>query len=301
MNNDPQQNNGDLAGTPDMARIRGRLASLEGRHFWKSLEEAAESPEFERMLHREFPEQASEWDDPVGRRRFLHLMGASLGLAGLSGCTVQPKETIVPQAHMPEYQIPGKPKYFATAITLGGYATGVLAESHMGRPTKLEGNAEHPASRGALDAITQAEILTLYDPDRAQVVTHVGEIRPWNAALGAIERVRATQTAGGGRGLRVLTGAVGSPTLTAQIQALLDEFPEARWHRWEPAAPLQARRGAILAFGEPVETIYHFARAQVVVSLDADFLMRGPASIRQARDFAEARRLIGGAPHPARH
>jgi molybdopterin-containing oxidoreductase family iron-sulfur binding subunit len=177
---------------------------------------------------------------------------------------------------------------------------GVLVESHDGRPTKIEGNPQHPASLGSSDAMTQATLLGLYDPDRAQVLTHVGEIRPWSALVDAIGQVRAAQAASGGRGLRLLTGAVGSPTLAAQIQALLAEFPEARWHRWEPVGPLQARRGAVLAFGEPVETLYRFERARVVVALDADFLMRGPARIRAARDFAQARRLIGGNPDPAR-
>jgi molybdopterin-containing oxidoreductase family iron-sulfur binding subunit len=132
------------------------------------------------------------------------------------------------------------------------------------------------------------------------VLTHVGEIRPWSALVDAIGQVRAAQTASGGAGLRLLTGAVGSPTLAAQIEALLGEFPEARWHRWEPAGAFHARQGAVLAFGEAVETQYRFAHARVVVALDADFLMRGPGRIRAARDFAAARRLTGDGPDPAR-
>src|SRR6516162_11562915 len=122
----------------------------EGRRFWRSLEEYLDTPEFQEHLGREFPEQASEWTDPVTRRRFLTLMGASLALAGLSGCSTQPapREKIMPYVRQPEELVPGKPLFFATAATLGGYATGVLIESHEGRPTKIEGNPDHPASLG---------------------------------------------------------------------------------------------------------------------------------------------------------
>ena len=147
------------------AAIRQRLATARGQEYWRSLEELACTEEFQAVLHREFPENASEWLDPVGRRGFLKLMGASLALAGLSACTSQPDDRIVPYVKAPEEIVPGKPLYFATAMTIGGFATGLLVESHMGRPTKVEGNPKHPASLGATDAFAQASILTLYDPD----------------------------------------------------------------------------------------------------------------------------------------
>ena len=152
--------------------------------FWRSVEEYAASKEVEELVHREFPALASEFTDPVGRRRFLQLMGASLALAGAGACTRQPDESIVPYVRQPEEIIPGRPLYFATAIPEAGVAMPVIVESHMGRPTKIEGNPEHPASLGATDARTQAAILTLYDPDRAQTITYRGDVRPWGGFLG---------------------------------------------------------------------------------------------------------------------
>src|SRR6266536_2663090 len=160
----------------DLSAIKERLSNTRGKDYWRSLEELADTDGFDEMLHREFPRFAAEWNDSVGRRKFLRLMGASLALAGLSACTRQPAEPIAPYVRQPEELLPGKPLYFATAMSLGGVATGVLAESHQGRPTKIEGNPDHPASFGANDAFAQASVLTLYDPDRSQTLTHLGEI-----------------------------------------------------------------------------------------------------------------------------
>ena len=161
----------------DLEAARRRLAGARGPAYWRSLEELAADPAFEEMLQREFPRQASEWGEGLDRRRFLQLAGASLALAGLGACTRQPLETIVPYVRQPEEIIPGRPRYFASAATLCGYATGILVESHEGRPTKIEGNPEHPASLGATDSFAQASVLGLYDPDRSQVLTELGEIR----------------------------------------------------------------------------------------------------------------------------
>ena len=156
----------------DSSAIRSRLADSGGRLYWRSLGELADTPAFREYLHREFPEQASEWNDPKGRRQFLKLMSASLALAGVGACTKQPPETIVPYVRQPEDLVPGRPLFFASAIPFSGVAQPVLVESHMGRPTKIEGNPEHPASLGATDAMTQAAILGLYDPDRVADVTY---------------------------------------------------------------------------------------------------------------------------------
>src|SRR3954447_7927781 len=168
----------------DSSSIKSRLAGSNGRVYWRSLGELADTPEFREYLHREFPEQASEWNDPKGRRQFLKLMSASLALAGVGACTKQPPEDIVPYVKQPEDLVPGRPLFFATAIPMSGVAQPVLVESHMGRPTKIEGNPEHPASLGATDAITQAAVLDLYDPDRARTVTRRTEVVPWTAFLG---------------------------------------------------------------------------------------------------------------------
>ena len=163
--------------------VRARLAEHRGPAFWRGLEELAGTPEFEEMLANEFPAQASVWPEGVSRRNFLSLMGASLAFGGLTACTRQPLERIVPYIDQPENIVPGKPLRFATATTLGGYATGLLAESHMGRPTKVEGNPEHPASLGSTDLFAQASVLSMYDPDRSQTVTHLGRISTWPAFL----------------------------------------------------------------------------------------------------------------------
>jgi len=177
----------------DLASIRARLDASRGREYWRSLEELANTEGFEELLEREFPRQAAEWkDDASGRRQFLKVMRASLALAGLSACTRQPTETIMPYVRQPEEVIPGKPLFFATAVPNMAVAMGVLVESHLGRPTKIEGNPEHPASLGSTDATAQAAVLDLYDPDRSQTLTYLGDIRPWSSFLGKVLRQPAS-------------------------------------------------------------------------------------------------------------
>ncbi len=248
------------------------------RHQWRSLEEFAATPESCEWIAREFPPLASEWPDEVNRRHFLKLMGASFALAGVGACTRQPLEKIVPYVRQPEELIPGKPLYFATALTLDGYARGVLVESHEGRPTKIEGNPDHPASLGASDVFMQAELLALYDPDRSQTVMKGGGVATWDEFLATVMGERGKWKASNGANLRLLTGHITSPTLLAQIASLLKEFPAAKWHEYEPLAP---------AAPQP---FYDLARADVIVSIDADFLGAGPAQIKYTRDFTSRRR-----------
>jgi len=273
----------------DLDEVRERLRTKKGPEFWRSLDELAGTPEFEDLLHREFPRFASEWPAGVSRRGFLQLASASLALAGLTGCTRQPLEKIIPYVRQPEQLIPGKPLFFATATTHGGYATGVLAESHQGRPTKIEGNPDHPASLGAADYFAQASVLTLYDPDRSQAVVHNGRVDTWSTFLSQMGE--SSRSLAGGQGLRILTGTVTSPTLAALIADVLRANPQARWHRWEPAGPHQTRAAAVRAFGRPVDTRYDFTQAKVVLSLGADVLCEGSSGVRYARDFAEGRRV----------
>ena len=271
----------------DFSPIRSRLAGREGRLFWRSLGELADTPEFREYLHREFPEQASEWNDSKGRREFLKLMTASLALAGVGACTTQPPEKIVPYVRQPEELVPGRPLFFASAIPLSGVAQPVLVESHMGRPTKIEGNPEHPASLGATDAITQAVILSLYDPDRAQTITLRGHVQPWSAFLGTVQNAALKQKVRQGAGLRFLTGPITSPSLAEVMATVLRDYPQAQWHQYDPVARDGARQAA-----PTTDAIYHFDRADVVVALDADFLSCGPGAIRYARDFADRRRVM---------
>jgi molybdopterin-containing oxidoreductase family iron-sulfur binding subunit len=235
--------------------------------------------------------------DGLDRRELFKYVGASLALAGATACTRQPAEKIVPYVRQPEEIIPGKPLFYATAMSVGGLATGLLVESHMGRPTKVEGNPLHPASLGGTDAFAQAAVYGLYDPDRSQTLLQLGEIRPWSAFLGEMRLVLEEERARGGAGLRILTETVSSPTLERQLALLLTALPAARWHQWEPASRDNARNGARMAFGTPVNAVYRLADADVILSLDADFLSCGPAQSRLAREFAVRRRegASGGA------
>jgi Fe-S-cluster-containing dehydrogenase component len=228
--------------------------------------------------------------DPVARRTFLKLMAASLALGGFGACTRQPTETIVPYVRQPEDLVLGEPLFFATAMPMGGAATGLLVESHEGRPTKIEGNPNHPGSLGAANVFAQAAILGLYDPDRAQTITNLGEIKPWSEFLGAMRAALTAQLPLGGAGLRILTESVSSPTLASQIRDLLKRFPSAKWHQWDPVSRENAKAGAKLAFGRYVDAQYRLDRADVILSLDADFLCDGHAGIRYAHDFAARRR-----------
>jgi molybdopterin-containing oxidoreductase family iron-sulfur binding subunit len=264
---------------------------------WRSLEELADSPEFRELVQREFPERASEWEDPAGRRRFLHLMGASFALAGLASCAPPKGEKIVPYVKQPEDIIPGKPLYYATAIRLAGIAAPVLVTSTMGRPIKIEGNPDHPESLGASDAFTQAALLDLFDPDRSRTVTNLGNIRPYSDLLTVIHDACEALAARQGEGLRILTGTVSSPTLLEQIAELLSRFPQARWHQHEAIDDANAREGSRRAFGEVVETRLQLENADVILSLDHDFLGPGRDQVRLGREFARRRRV----PPPAEH
>src|SRR5271170_3752477 len=274
----------------DLATVKEQIADTTGPEYWRSLEELAGSEEFQEMMHREFPKGASEWLDDFSRRGFLKTMGASLALAGLTGCTRMPNTEIVPYVRQPENVIPGRPKFYATAFTLGGYASPVLVESHMFRPTKVEGNPEHPASLGGTDIYAQASILDLYDPDRAQDITYMGDVRSWPAFMDALRGPMSAEKSLAGGGVRILTQTVSSPTLAAQIRSYLEANPQAKWHVYEPINRDNVIEGAKLAFGEPVETRYDLSKADVIVSLDADFLYAGfPGSARYIRDFAARR------------
>ncbi len=276
----------------NLADVKGQLAAAkDGPQYWRSLEELANTEEFQEMLHREFPRQASEWvDGGTSRRDFLKLMSASLALAGLTACTKQPLEPIVPYVRQPEEITLGKPLFFATANTVGGYAVPVLAESHEGRPTKIEGNPQHPATLGGTDVFSQASVLGLYDPDRSQTVMLDNELRTWGAFVGALANPLAAQKAVQGAGLRLLSRSTTSPTLAAQIKQFLAAYPQAKWVQYDPAGRDNVRAGAQLAFGQYVDTQYNFEKAEVILSLDGDFLSSGfPGFHKYARQFSARR------------
>src|SRR5947209_4198329 len=202
----------------ELADLEDRLDPARGKKYWRTLEELADTEAFQELVRQEFPEQALMGPDSLSRRRFLTLMGASLALVGLSGCSTRPAPAvnIVPYVRQPEEIVPGRPLFYATSMTLGGVGVGLLAESHLGRPTKIEGNPDHPGSLGATDIFHQASVLTLYDPDRSQVVTLLGQTSTWGAALGdapnkgvpSLRQALAEQNRRRGAGFRILTERV---------------------------------------------------------------------------------------------
>ncbi len=291
--NNPSDNFDPLA-ADSFEEVRRRLQERRGRDLWRGLEEAARSPEFRQSLEREFPEAAGEWDDEPSRRHFLKVMGASLALAGLYGCYRKPTRVIVPYVDQPEQVVPGKPLYFATTVPLGGYGYGALVESHEGRPTKVEGNPQHPASLGASNVFMQSSVLMLYDPDRSAVVTERGNVSDWGTLLTALGPVMQAQQNRGGAGVRILSETVTSPSLADAIRQVLQTFPEARWHQYDPVGRDHVYAGTRLAFGRALNPIYRFDRAKVVLSLDADFLFSDPGSIHYARRFIDGRRVRVG-------
>jgi len=279
-----------MSAPKDIEALRAQLDGSRGKEYWRSLEELSGTPEFKEFLHREFPQNASEWLDPVGRRGFLKLMSASLALAGVSACTRQPTEELVPYVRQPEELVPGKPLFYATAMPFAGAGMGLLVESHEGRPTKIEGNPDHPSSQGATDIFAQASILGLYDPDRSTTITNLGEIQPFSAFVVAMRSVLSAQQPKKGAGLRILTETVASPTMAAQIDEILSRLPAAKWVQWEPYFGHNAREGSRLAFNEYAAPQYAVDKADVILALDADFMCVGAAGLRHARAFASRRR-----------
>src|SRR5262245_2300569 len=265
-----------------MEDVRERLANKSGSRFWQSLDELAETPEFQRFLHGEFPAIAAAPSN-LDRREFLALVAASLALTGLTACSSSLPEKIVPYVKQPEEAVPGRPLFFASAFSSAGYGAGVLVESHLGRPTKIEGNPEHPASRGSADAFAQASILTLYDPDRSQVITNGGYISTWDAFITQLSTELDGARTRNGEGVRFLTETVTSPTLGDQMRRILNQMPLAKWHRYDPLSP-----------GKVDHAVYHFDKADVIVSLDSDFLLQHPDHLRNARDFTSRRRPTSG-------
>jgi molybdopterin-containing oxidoreductase family iron-sulfur binding subunit len=232
----------------------------------------------------------------MDRRHFLAVAGASAALAGASGCSPRPapRGELVPYVRPPEQLAPGVPLTFATAMELGGAAIGLLATSREGRPTKIEGNPNHPGSLGSSDLFAQASLLGLYDPDRSKGVTRRNAPATWDEAVGAIRAALEVRRAKGGAGVRILTGATTSPAGAAAVGELLAQFKGAKWVRYEPCGPAAAEEGARVAFGEPAGPVYDFAKADVVLALDADFLACAPGTVRYQRDFADRRRVRAG-------
>ncbi|MEO6655993.1 MAG: TAT-variant-translocated molybdopterin oxidoreductase, partial [Pyrinomonadaceae bacterium] len=269
------------------ASLRNKVLSQNGKEYWRSIEEHADTPEFRDFISEEYPHEIEEWDNSLSRRNFVKVMGASLALAGLSGCVIQPPEKIVPYVRPVEGMLPGKANFFATAMSLSGVATGLLAKSFEGRPVKIEGNPDHPGSRGATDVLAQASILGMYDPDRSQEVTYRGTPKNWESFMGELRAAIEENRQDGGAGIRFLTETVTSPTLIDQFTQLKAELPNAKWVQYEPVNQDNVLAGAKLAFGSPVQTIYKFDKAMRILSLDADIF--SGFNVAYIKDFGKGR------------
>ncbi len=273
----------------NFALLRDKILEKNGKDYWRSVEEFVDAPEFAEYVKYEHPEQADTWNNSLSRRNFIKVMGASLALAGLSGCVIQPSEKIVPYVTQPENIIPGKPLFFATAMTLGGIATGLLAKSNEGRPTKIEGNPEHPGSLGATDILAQASLLNLYDPDRSKEILYRAEPKTWQAFMTALRAKIEENRVDGGAGVRFLAETVTSPTLIAQFEQLKRELPNSKLYQYEPINKDNATAGAKMAFGSPVNTVYKFDQADRVLTLDADIF--SSFNVRYIKDFSKKRKF----------
>jgi MoCo/4Fe-4S cofactor protein with predicted Tat translocation signal len=256
---------------------------------WRSLEQAAEDPAFLAHAAQEFPGLAAALAEPLGRRQVLRLMAASIALGGLAGCDAKYGGNLIPAVTIPPNIIPALPNFYATAHVLDGYASGVVVKHVMGRPVKVDGNPEHPASLGAIDVYGQAQLLDFYDPDRSAEIMQGSS----PAALANLDAVfsdqRAQLAAGHGAGLRILTGSVTSPTVIAQIEAVQRQYPEAQSIQWDPISRDAGRKAASLAYGRALDTIAHLDKADVLLSIDGDLLSSAPGRLRYARDFASRR------------
>jgi MoCo/4Fe-4S cofactor protein with predicted Tat translocation signal len=259
---------------------------------WNGLDQAAAQPGFDRRVEQEFPAHAGEWVDPVSRRGFMKLMGASMAMAGLAGCTKQPDEPIYPYVKAPEDLILGKPNYFATAFPFSTGALPLLVKSDAYRPIKVDGNPEHPMSLGASDPLSQGSLLGLYDPDRSQHALYHLE----TASFGNFQKALVHDLANmpGGQGLYILSTTITSPTLAGQWKDAQKRYPQAKLIQYDPVNRDSARRASKAAFGDFYDAQYMLDKADVILSLDADFLsgITHPGFVKLARDYANRRKLM---------
>ncbi len=268
-------------------------APAAAKSIWKSLDEKLAPAAHARAAEPEFPlgVGGSEEAGQVSRRGFLTVATATAAAIGIEGCVRRPAEQILPYSQAPEYLNPGVPMHYATAVERRGEALGLLVTSFEGRPTKIEGNPDHPASLGATDLLAQALVLDLYDPDRSNGPRQ-GETDKTFADVDALlAQVARTHAVDSGAGLRILAAPSISPSFLRLRTAMMQKFPQAKFHAWTPVNESNAREGARIAFGEPLVAHHDYQGARVILSVDADFLQTESASIRATRRFADGRRI----------
>ncbi len=277
---------------PVLNQPGGTVQNTSAPRHWQSIEDYENDPQFLARAQKEFAPGAEWWIDQPSRREFLKTMGASLALAGLTGCTIrQPEEKIIPYATTPENMVPGKPQHYATAMPQPGGAIGLFAVAIDGRPIRVEGNPQHPSSGGAADSFAVASILGLYDPLRTKTPTRKGQISNWLAFEREIGARLEVHRADRGAGLAFLTEEILSPTLQQQLKDLLTALPEAKWYQYNSWDSGYATAAANIAFGQNVVTQFNLTNADIIFAVDADFLSDGPSALRNTKEFA-ARRVI---------
>jgi molybdopterin-containing oxidoreductase family iron-sulfur binding subunit len=270
---------------PILGQSQPAEAGRPERPLWRSLEELDRGAA---RAGAEFPHGAAEPPSELSRRGFMQLLGASAALAGLGACH-PPRDKIVPHVRDPREGVPGKALHYATALALDGYATGLVVTSQEGRPTKVEGNPAHPASLGASGALEQAALLDLYDPLRLAGFRRRGQALAWRTLLAEISKLAAAHDADAGARLRFLLAPDASPLQADLRRRLQSRFPRARVHFFAPLAEDPAREGSRIAFGRVLDARPRIDQADVILSLDADFLAGPGESLRLTREFARRR------------
>ncbi|MFC1475081.1 TAT-variant-translocated molybdopterin oxidoreductase [Candidatus Zixiibacteriota bacterium] len=262
----------------------------DNKKYWRSLDQINNPEAYNKYLKQEFPEGASQMNNNWSRRNFMALMGASMALAGLAGCR-RPKEKIIPYVKPPEEVIPGVAQQYATTMTIGTSSYGILVESHEGRPTKIEGNPLHPSTLGASNAMIQASILGLYDPDRSQKITHKGIEKSWEDFAESWKIEFEKYSANKGEGLAVLSEAYSSPTIHRLRNKFEKQFPKAHWVTYEPISDENIIEGIELATGEKLQPVYDYSKADIILSIDCDFTLTEPENITATLGFTSGRNI----------
>ncbi len=271
-------------------------SATNGRRYWRSLDELADTAEFKEWLHREFPQGASEMEEGHSRRQFLKLMSASFALAGVatlgSGC--RPESHLTPYGKQPENYIYGMPQFFATAMPTRNGAVPLVVKSYEGRPVKIEGNNLFPGGNGGTDRYAQASILNLYDPDRSRRFSHAGVAVSREEALGFLDELSKKFAANGGEGLAFLVESSTSPSRARLQKIIADKFPKSQWFTYDAIDSGIHQRAASQAFGREVRPVFNFDQARVILSLDCDFLGGEDDGHNHIRKFAAGRKAGEG-------
>lgn len=265
------------------------MSKNKQKTYWRSLNELAKNEEYKKFAEREFPEGASELRDGYTRRNFLQIMGASIALAGFAACR-KPVKKIVPHTRMPEYMVPGRALFYATSAPTGAYLTGLLVETNEGRPTKIEGNPDHPSSKGGTNIHHQASVLDMYDPDRSRGIRHNGESSSWQAFLDAANAALTPSSR-----IAFISEPNSSATLNRIKRQALQKYPNAQWVTYAPFGEENQLLGNQITFGRKLRTLPDIAQAKIIISFDADFMGTEADSVRNIRAFADGRRMSSSA------